>query len=200
MTRKSEVKRKTKETNISVSLDLDGKGDYKIETGLPFLNHMLELLSKHSFIDINLQAKGDLAVDAHHTVEDTGIALGEALKKALGDKKNITRYGWAVVPMDESLAMASLDLSGRSYFDFEFYPGSTTSLNEKAGELEISLFEEFFKAFVDNADCTLHLKILAGGSSTHHKMEALFKALAKALSMAVSSEERSGIPSTKGKL
>ncbi len=194
MSRKSEVKRKTKETDISVKLNLDGKGNYEIETGIPFLNHMLELFSKHSFIDLQLKAEGDLHIDAHHTVEDTGIVLGEAIKKALGDKSNVARYGWATVPMDESLALASIDLSGRSYLACEL-----KLPKEEIGGLNTVLIQEFFQALVDKADCTLHLNIIAG-ENTHHMIEATFKAFAKALMNAVSKEERSGIPSTKGQL
>jgi imidazoleglycerol-phosphate dehydratase len=194
MMRKAEVIRKTKETDIKVLLDLDGTGKYSIETGIPFLNHMLELFSKHSFIDLELLATGDLQVDGHHTVEDTGIVLGEALNKALGDKTNIARYGFSILPMDESLVMAAIDLSGRSYFASEL-----NLPKEEIGGLSTVLIDEFFQAFVDKAQCNLHLRLLAG-KNTHHMIEATFKGFAKALMMAVSPEPRSGIPSTKGKI
>lgn len=205
MERKAEINRKTKETDIRVYIDLDGTGKYDVDTGIPFFNHMLELFSKHSFIDIELKASGDLQVDAHHTVEDTGIVLGEALKKALGDKINITRYGWAAVPMDETLALASLDLSGRSFLVCKNEDQGTIKKSgfalplEEIGGLNTDLIEEFFQAFVDKAEFTLHLRLIEG-RNTHHMVEGIFKAFAKALLMAVSPEKRAGIPSTKGKL
>lgn len=203
MTRKAEIIRKTKETNIMILLDLDGTGKFSIETGIPFFNHMLELFSKHSFIDLEIKATGDLQIDAHHTVEDTGIVLGEALSKALGDKKNITRYGYSVLPMDETLALAAIDLSGRPYLSFLEDGKSLTTFSDYIPEEFVKfnpqLVKEFFGAFVNKAEMNLHIKLLAG-DNTHHMIEGIFKAFAKALMIAVSSEPRYGIPSTKGRI
>ena len=196
MERKASVKRKTKETDIEVALNLDGKGESRISTGIGFFDHMLELLSRHSLIDLEVKAKGDLKVDEHHTVEDTAIALGEAMGKALGEKKGITRFGYAIVPMDESLALAAVDFGGRSYLvmDADFK-------KSKMDDFRTELVEDFFKAFADNCKCNIHLKLLYGRNE-HHKVEALFKAFAKALKGACSIEPRQkgSTPSTKGKL
>lgn len=189
------VKRNTRETQIEVEVNLDGTGIYKIDTGIGFFNHMLELFSKHSLIDVNILANGDLQVDEHHTVEDTGIALGQAIAKALGNKKGIERYGF-LLPMDESLAEVAIDLSGRSFFQW-----NATFRREKIGDMPTELFEEFFRSFADNLGATLHIN-LRYGKNEHHKIECIFKACARALRRAVSLDERTKnlLPSTKGKL
>ncbi|MDQ2087691.1 imidazoleglycerol-phosphate dehydratase HisB [Herbivorax sp. ANBcel31] len=195
MERKSDVKRKTNETDISIELNIDGDGNNSISTGIGFFDHMLNLFARHGLMDLKVDAKGDLEVDAHHTVEDIGISLGQLIKKALGDKKSIKRYGTSYVPMDESLALVSLDLSGRPFlvFDVEF-------TCEKAGNMETELFEEFFRALSHNAGMTLHVKLLHG-SNTHHIIEAVFKAFGRAFDEATSIDERiKGIMSTKGSL
>ena len=193
MPRTAEIARQTKETDIKVRIDLDGKGINNIDTGIGFFDHMLTALSKHSGIDMDISCKGDLAVDAHHSVEDVGIVLGQAFSQAIGDKKGIRRYGSASIPMDEALGTCSLDISGRAYlvFDCEF-------LGEMCGSMDTQLFEEFFRSFAFNAGITLHIAS-PYGANDHHKAEALFKAFARALSDAC--EVRSGaILSTKGKL
>ncbi len=189
--RKSEIKRRTKETFVELYLELDGEGESQVETGLPFLDHMLELLAKHSRFNLKLKAKGDLEVDAHHTVEDVGIVLGQGFREALGDRKGIRRFGYSIVPMDEALAMVSLDISGRPHLSYQ-----VNLPQEKIGNFETDLFVDFFHSFVNHAAITLHIKSLEGRNA-HHIMEAIFKGLAKALEMAV---ERRGeeIPSTKG--
>jgi imidazoleglycerol-phosphate dehydratase/histidinol-phosphatase len=195
MKRTAKVVRKTTETNISVSVELDGTGKYEIDTGVGFLNHMLELFSKHSLIDIELNAKGDLEIDEHHTVEDTGIVLGQAIAQALGDKRGIERYGF-LLPMDEALAEVALDLGGRAYFvwDVEFQ-------REKIGDMPSELFEDFFQAFADNLKANLQIT-LRRGRNEHHKAEAIFKAVARAMRFAISRDERNAelMPSTKGSL
>ncbi|MFC1562501.1 imidazoleglycerol-phosphate dehydratase HisB [candidate division KSB1 bacterium] len=194
MARKATVERKTIETDIKVSLNIDGEGENKIRTEIGFFDHMLELFSKHSLIDLEINALGDLKIDFHHTVEDVGITLGEALSKALGDKKGINRYGSVYIPMDESLVRAVVDLSGRSYLVYKFY------LKENIKEFDTELVKEFFKALADNAKMNIHIEVLYG-DNTHHQIEAIFKAFAKALCQAVSFNERmEGLPSTKGKL
>ena len=195
MTRTAEIYRKTNETDISLLINIDGSGEAKIETGIGFFNHMLDLLAKHGLFDINLTAHGDLNVDGHHTVEDVGIVLGEGLKKALGEKKSLTRYGTAYVPMDETLAMVSLDLSGRSHIVF-----NASFKADKVGKLDTELIEEFFRALAFNAGITLHINLLYGNNS-HHVAEAIFKAFARALDQATQIDERIiGVMSTKGSL
>jgi imidazoleglycerol-phosphate dehydratase len=191
--RTAKIERKTKETNISVSIDLDGKGTYAINTTIPFLDHMLSLMSKHGLIDMKIQAKGDIEIDYHHTVEDLGIVLGKAVKQALRDMKGISRYGQASVPMDESLASVSLDISGRPYLVYRVeFP--------KRGKLrnfDPDLIEDFLQAFVSNSGLTLHVSTQYG-RNTHHIIEAVFKALGRALRQAVTIDPRvKGIPSTK---
>jgi imidazoleglycerol-phosphate dehydratase len=191
--RTAKIERKTKETNISVSIDLDGKGTYAINTTIPFLDHMLSLISKHGLIDMKIQAKGDIEIDYHHTVEDLGIVLGKAVKQALRDMKGISRYGQASVPMDESLASVSLDISGRPYLVYRVeFP--------KRGKLrnfDPDLIEDFLQAFVSNSGITLHVSTQYG-RNTHHIIEAVFKALGRALRQAVTIDPRvKGIPSTK---
>ena len=194
MSRTSEIKRSTKETDIAVRVDLDGKGEYKIDTGIGFFDHMLSALSKHSGIDMDISCKGDLYVDAHHSVEDVGIALGTALKEALGDKIGIRRYGSARIPMDEALGVCDLDVSGRAFLVFDAEFGS-----DMIGAMDTQLVEEFFRGFAFNAGITLHAKILYG-NNTHHKIEALFKALGHALAAAVRKDGSKGVLSTKGVL
>jgi imidazoleglycerol-phosphate dehydratase len=191
--RKAEISRKTQETQIAVSLNLDGTGKSKIETPAGFFNHMLILFSRHGLFDLELSAIGDVDVDFHHLVEDTGIVLGKAFIKALGDKKGLKRYGSFYVPMDEALAFSAIDISGRAYlyFDAEFK-------KDKVGDFDVELVEEFYRAFVNNAFITTHLEIIRG-HNTHHMIEALFKAFGRALRDAVTIDEKEqGIPSTKG--
>jgi imidazoleglycerol-phosphate dehydratase len=194
--RTSSFQRITKETKINISLNLDGVGKYKINTGIGFFNHMLEQLSCHSLIDIELEAIGDLHIDFHHTVEDCGIALGEAIKKALGDKVGITRYGSSYVTMDETLTRCVIDLSGRPYpiFNCEFK-------RDKVGEMDCELFREFFFALAQNSACNLHLENLYG-TNNHHIIESCFKATARAFRQAITIDERkkNAINSTKGLL
>lgn len=193
MARKASVKRKTRETDIRLSLDLDGNGDSSILTGVGFLDHMLTLLSRHSGIDLEVKAAGDTQVDYHHTVEDVGIAVGQALKDALGDKSGLERYGWATVPMDESLARVAVDLGGRAYLVFKVeFP------TEKAGDFDMGLIEEFMQALANNAALNLHIEV-PYGRNAHHISEAVFKALARALRQATR-VTGGGIPSTKGTL
>lgn len=191
----AEIRRTTKETDVYVYLNLDGTGKTDIDTGIGFFDHMLDALGRHGFFDLTVKVKGDLQVDTHHTVEDTGIVFGQALLKALGDKNGIRRYGSAILPMDEVLSLAAVDLCGRAYFasDMSF----TT---EKIGDLETETIREFFQALANNAAMNLHIKMLERGNN-HHMAEAAFKALARALDMAVSFDERvSGVLSTKGSL
>lgn len=195
MPRKAEVERKTKETQIKVTLNLDGTGESSISTGVGFFDHMLTALSKHSLIDMTVQAKGDLEIDPHHTVEDVGIVIGKALDKALGDKAGILRFGWAVVPMDEALVLSSIDISGRGMLCYD-----VDIEQEKIGALDTVLISEFFEGLARNAGITLHIRKLAG-ADPHHTAEAVFKSFAKALSMAVSTSDKiQGVPSTKGVL
>jgi imidazoleglycerol-phosphate dehydratase len=189
------IKRKTKETAIELTLDLDGTGKYKVETPVPFLTHMIESFAKHSGFDLILKADGDTHVDDHHTVEDIGICLGEALNEALGDKAGISRFGHAYVPMDESLVRAVVDLSGRSHLNLVL----TLPPKKKLGSFDSELLEEFFTAFTDNAKINLHLEMIHGRNS-HHIIEAAFKSLARALRAAAALDGRSGIPSIKGAL
>ena len=194
MARKGKVSRKTKETSINVEVNIDGKGKYQIDTGIGFLDHMLEQLSKHSLIDLKVKAKGDTHIDLHHTTEDSGIALGEALKKALGDKKGIKRYASATIPMDETLSRVSLDLSNRPYLVW-----NVKLAVEKLGEMDTELFKEWFHAFSQSAGITLHVENIYGDNS-HHKIESCYKGLARALREAVQVDQRAEniIPSTKG--
>ena len=190
----AKVNRKTKETSIEAEVNLDGKGIYKIETGIGFLNHMLEQLSKHSLVDINLKAKGDLHIDLHHTTEDSGIVIGEAIAKALGDKKGIKRYAHAYIPMDETLSRVSLDISNRPYLVW-----NVKLKVEKLGEMDTELFKEWFQAFSQSAGITLHIENVYGDNS-HHIIESCFKGLARALRLALEKDARAGdsLPSTKG--
>lgn len=194
MNRTCEIARKTRETDISIKVELDGKGTAEISTGIGFFDHMLTALSVHSGISMNIKVTGDLFVDGHHTVEDTGIALGQALAKALGDKSGIVRYGTAYIPMDESLAFTSLDISNRPFlvFNAEF-------TNQSCGEYDVCLTEEFFRAFAFNAGITMHINLLYG-SNDHHKCEAIYKSVAHALKTAVSFNSDGSILSTKGVL
>ena len=190
----AKVNRKTKETSIEAEINLDGIGIYKIDTGIGFLNHMLEQLSKHSLVDINLKAKGDLHIDLHHTTEDSGIVIGEAVAKALGDKKGIKRYAHAYIPMDETLSRVSLDISNRPYLIW-----NVKLKVEKLGEMDTELFKEWFQAFSQSAGVTLHVENIYGDNS-HHIIESCFKGLARALRLALEKDSRAGdsLPSTKG--
>ena len=190
----AKVNRKTKETSIEAEVNLDGKGVYNIDTGIGFLNHMLEQLSKHSLVDINLKAKGDLHIDLHHTTEDSGIVIGEAIAKALGDKKGIKRYAHAYIPMDETLSRVSLDISNRPYLIW-----NVKLKVEKLGEMDTELFKEWFQAFSQSAGITLHVENIYGDNS-HHIIESCFKGLARALRLAMEKDSRAGdsLPSTKG--
>jgi imidazoleglycerol-phosphate dehydratase len=194
--RSATIKRKTKETDIAVTVSLDGEGKAKISTGVGFLDHMLEQVARHSLIDITISAKGDLHIDQHHTVEDVGIALGQALKQALGDMKGITRYADVHLPMDEAMTRAAIDISGRPYLVWK-----VNFTRVKIGEMESELFREFFQAFAQNAGITLHIENLYG-KNNHHIAETCFKALARALRVAVAIDPRqkSRVPSTKGSL
>ena len=194
--RQAHTERKTTETQISVSLNLDGEGKYDIHTGCGFFDHMLEQLSRHSLIDLKIEATSDLHVDAHHLVEDTGIALGKALAQALGDKKGLNRYGSACIPMDEALTRCVLDLSGRTAFVWDVaFP------TEKVGEVDTEVFKEFFAAVADNLKAAIHIGNLYGDNS-HHIAESCFKAFARALRHAVETDPRAAniTPSTKGAL
>jgi imidazoleglycerol-phosphate dehydratase len=194
--RAATVERLTSETQVKITLNLDGTGQGKVKTPLPFLDHMLTLAARHGFLDLSLSANGDVEVDDHHTVEDIGLVLGDAVLKALGDKHGIRRYGFASVPMDETLASVSLDLSGRPYLIYRVkIPGQ-----RKIKKFDISLIEDFFQAFVNRSGTTLHIN-LAYGKNPHHILEAVFKAFGKAISQAVGRDERiQGVLSTKGKL
>jgi imidazoleglycerol-phosphate dehydratase len=194
--REASIKRNTKETRITVTVQLDGTGRYDIETGIGFLDHMLEQLSRHSLIDITLKAEGDLHIDFHHTTEDTGIALGQAVAQALGERKGIARYGEALVPMDETLTRVALDASNRPYLiwrvDFS---------RDKLGQMDTELFKEWFQAFAQHAGLTLHVETLYGVNA-HHIVESCYKGLARALRQAVEIDPRQAgaVPSTKGAL
>ena len=193
--RTAEIRRETKETKVVVALNLDGSGKSSIHTGVGFVDHMLDLLARHSLVDLNVEAEGDLQVDAHHTVEDVGIVLGQALERALGDKRGIHRYGWAIVPMDESLAQVAIDLSGRPAFVFK-----ATFKGDSIGSFPVELVEEFFKALSTNAKLNLHVTV-PYGANNHHIAEAIFKAAARALRQAMAHDPRSDdVPSTKGRL
>jgi imidazoleglycerol-phosphate dehydratase len=193
--RTASVERNTRETQISLSLNLDGSGKYSVETGIPFLNHMLELFSRHSLIDLDLKANGDLDVDYHHLVEDVGLALGTAIDKALADRKGIRRYGFFYVPMDEALCRVVVDLGGRPYL-----VKNMACKKRKLMEFELALFTDFFQAFVVQARMNLHIDQLLG-QEAHHAYEGVFKALARAMRMACAADPRdSGIPSSKGRI
>ena len=195
MERTAAVTRTTKETDIAVTLNLDGSGKAEISTGIGFFDHMLNGFARHGLFDLNCQVKGDLEVDCHHTIEDTGIVLGQAIREAVGDKKEIVRYGTCILPMDESLVLCSLDLSGRPYYvsDVEFP-------TERVGEMDTQMVKEFFYAVSYSAAMNLHFKMLSGGNS-HHMIEGMFKAFAKALDMAAAHDPRiTDVLSTKGSL
>jgi imidazoleglycerol-phosphate dehydratase len=194
-TRRVTVERRTRETDIRLVLDLDGRGTSEISTGVGFLDHMLTALAKHAGFDLRIACRGDLQVDQHHSVEDVGLVLGDALLQALGEKKGVARFGHAYVPLDEALARAVVDLSGRPYLCFE-----VTFPARSVGAMPTDLFEEFFRAFADRARMNLHLDVVRGRNS-HHIAEAVFKATARALAMAVRVDPRvTGVPSTKGAL
>ena len=194
--RTAQVTRNTLETQITVNLNLDGTGISKLATGVPFLDHMLDQIARHGLIDLDIQAKGDLHIDAHHTVEDTGITLGQAFAQALGDKKGIRRYGHAYVPLDEALSRVVIDLSGRP--GLEYHVDYTRA---RIGEFDVDLFLEFFRGFINHAGVTLHIDNLRG-INAHHQAETIFKAFGRALRMAVEPDARMGdvLPSTKGAL
>jgi imidazoleglycerol-phosphate dehydratase len=193
--RKSEVSRNTNETRIAVKLDLDGAGQASIATGVPFLDHMLEQVARHGVFDLSISAKGDLHIDAHHTVEDVGIALGQAFAKAVGDKSGVRRYGHAYVPLDEALSRAVVDLSGRPGLEYNI-----KFSRARIGEFDVDLVHEFFQGFVNHAQVTLHVDNIKG-SNAHHQAETAFKAFARALRMAAEPDPRvKGVPSTKGSL
>ncbi|MFC1866631.1 imidazoleglycerol-phosphate dehydratase HisB [Thermodesulfobacteriota bacterium] len=194
MDRKATIDRKTKETDIRLNLNLDGKGNSEVETGIPFLDHMLILMAAHGFMDLEASASGDTEVDYHHTVEDIGICMGMAIKNALGDKKGIRRYGQAEVPMDEALARVVIDISNRPFLAYR------VSLNEsKTGKFDVGLVKEFFRALVNYAGITMHVDLLSG-KDAHHVAESIFKAFGRALDLAIRVEKRleGEIPSTKG--
>lgn len=189
----AKVERKTKETDIRLSINLDGEGKYAIDTSIPFLDHMLSLMSKHGLLDMKIKAKGDIDIDFHHTVEDIGIVLGKAVKQALGNMLGITRYGQASVPMDEALAMVSIDISGRPYLVYKV----EIPKKSKIKNFDPDLIEDFLQAFATNSSITLHV-ITPYGRNTHHIIEAIFKALGRALRQAVAIDPRvKGVPSTK---
>jgi imidazoleglycerol-phosphate dehydratase len=194
--RKADVTRQTKETNIKVSLSIDGEGAGSCDTGIPFFDHMMDLFTKHGLFDLTITASGDLAVDAHHTVEDAGISVGQAFTEALADKKGLTRYGYSLLPMDECLVVVACDISGR--------PSLSLDIDlpvELIGTFDTSLVEEFLKSLAGNMGLTLHIKALTQGGNAHHLIEAVFKGLGRALDMATSIDPRvKGIPSTKGSI
>ncbi|ACM19054.1 imidazoleglycerol-phosphate dehydratase [Geotalea daltonii FRC-32] len=195
MSRKAVVERITKETQIKLSLDIDGAGEAKVCTSVPFLDHMLNLFARHGLFNLEVEAKGDIDIDFHHTVEDIGIVLGEALKQALGDKSGIRRYGQASVPMDETLASVAVDLSGRPYLAY-----NVRLPKVKIGDFDVELAREFFQALTNNLAANIHINVMYG-DNVHHILEACFKALARALDQATQHDPRiSGVMSTKGKL
>ena len=195
MSRHAKIERKTNETRISIELEVDGAGRSVIQTKIPFFDHMLTLFSRHSLVDLNVTADGDIEVDLHHTVEDVGIALGQAFARALGDKNGIRRYGWAYLPMDETLTRVALDFSGRPYLEYRGPSGV-----ESIGQFSFQLVEEFLRAFSVHAGINLHVEILYG-RDPHHMAESVFKGLAKAADMACQIDPRvQGVPSTKGVL
>jgi imidazoleglycerol-phosphate dehydratase len=195
MARKSEVHRETKETRVNVAIDLDGVGTVDVKTGIGFFDHMLTHIGRHGLLDLRVAAEGDLDVDAHHTVEDVGICLGKAFLEALGERKGITRYGHAVVPMDEALAEVAIDISGRPFLSFQ-----ANLSRARVGEFDAELTEEFLRAFAVNGRVTLHV-VLREGTNVHHSIEAIFKAFGRALDGATRIDPRvTGVPSTKGML
>jgi imidazoleglycerol-phosphate dehydratase len=193
MSRRAEIKRKTRETDVQVALDLDGTGVSRIDTDVPFLDHMLELFARHGLFDLEITCKGDLKIDDHHSVEDTAISLGQAFAQAMGDKAGIVRYGAAYVPMDETLARAVVDLSGRSYLIYK-----VQNTRERVGTFSVELAEHFWHSFAEHCKCNLHIEVFYGRNQ-HHITEAVFKSVARALSQAVRIDERiEGVMSTKG--
>jgi len=192
--RKAGLERKTGETGITLALNLDGRGEVKVSTGIGFFDHMLHLFGRHACFDLDLEACGDLWVDAHHTVEDVGICLGRALKAGLGEKKGINRYGHVILPMDEALVMVALDISGRGYLSLEAEFNTS-----RVGDLDAELVEEFLRSLAINGEITIHIRVLAG-RNTHHVVEAIFKGLARALKSAVARSGGEEAPSTKGVL
>jgi imidazoleglycerol-phosphate dehydratase len=195
MTRQAEIKRATKETDIRVALDIDGEGKSAISTGVPFLDHMLELFARHGLFDLEIACKGDLHIDDHHSVEDTAICLGQAFAEALGDKMGIARYGAAYTPMDETLARAVVDLSGRSYLVYK-----VRNTRDRIGTFSVELAEHFWHSFAEHCKCNLHIEVFYGRNQ-HHIIEAVFKSAARALSQATRIDERiQGVMSTKGSL
>lgn len=195
MNRTADFVRKTKETDINLSFDLDGTGNARINTGIGFFNHMLEGFAKHGFFNLKVNVEGDIAVDCHHTIEDTGIVLGNAIKKAIGDKKGIKRFGSCILPMDETLVLCAIDLSGRPYLVFD---GEFTT--DRVGYMDTEMVKEFFYAISYSAGMNLHIKVLSGGNN-HHMIEAMFKAFARALDEATTIDPRiSDVLSTKGSL
>jgi imidazoleglycerol-phosphate dehydratase len=194
--RKAEIQRDTKETQVFVAVDLDGTGRSELASGIPFLDHMLDQVARHGAMDLTVRARGDLEIDAHHTVEDIGITLGQALARALGDKKGIRRYGHAYVPLDEALSRVVVDFSGRPGLEFHVH-----FTRARVGEFDVDLTHEFFQGFVNHAQATVHVDNLRG-ENAHHQCETVFKAFARALRMAVEADPRAGgaIPSTKGTL
>ena len=195
MSRTAEIIRTTKETDIRIVLNLDGSGNSAINTGVPFLDHMLDLFARHGLFDLEITCKGDLQIDDHHSVEDIAICLGQAFRQALGDKKGIVRYGAAYVPMDETLARAVVDLSGRYFLVY-----NVANTRDKVGTFSVELAEHFWHSFAEHCQCNLHIEVLYGRNQ-HHILEAVFKATTRALSQAVRLDERiQGVMSTKGKL
>jgi imidazoleglycerol-phosphate dehydratase len=196
MARQATIERKTKETDIKIKLEIDGSGQSRVDTGIPFMDHMLTLMAAHGFMDLDITAKGDTEIDDHHTVEDLGICLGQVVKKALGKKKGIRRYGRAIIPMDEALARVALDISNRPHLAYRVSLNRTTT-----GTFDVGLVNEFFRALITHAGITMHVDLLAG-DEPHHVAEAVFKAFARALDEACSPEPRLGgdVPSTKGML
>ena len=195
MKRSAKIDRKTTETSIQVALNLDGNGTCSLDTGIPFLDHMFELMAVHGFMDVTIRAKGDIEVDFHHTVEDLGICFGQAIKQALGDKRAIKRYGQATVPMDEALATVVLDISNRPYLSYK------VALKRRVtGQFDVGILNEFFRALSNHSGLTMHIE-LKSGEDPHHSAEAIFKAFARALDQATQTEERlTKVPSTKGVL
>jgi len=194
--RRANVERNTKETQIKVTVDLDGTGQTRIETPLPFFGHMLDAFGRHSLLDLDIDARGDVEVDGHHTVEDTGICLGQAVREALGERRGISRYGDATIPMDESLASAAVDFGGRAAFVYQ----ADALKGRRVGSFDAELAREFFSGFAQAALCNLHLEV-ARGENAHHMLEALFKAFARAVRAAVALDPRDPrVPSTKGTL
>ena len=194
-TRTAQVSRTTRETDIRVALNLDGQARYRVKTGLPFMDHMLDLFAKHELFDLDVRAKGDLAVDFHHTVEDLGLVLGEALDRALGDRQGLVRYGWCAMPMDESLSLVAVDLGGRPYLVYEI-----ANRRRKIRDFDVGLVKEFMRAFSTQARMNLHVLHLYG-DEPHHAYESVFKGLARALAAACARDPRvRGVPSSKGRI